>query len=60
LVNFAVFSRGDGAPLSFGQVSSNPDGSLEGSTRKLKDWTPSWIFQKKSVIGFEQKRWYLS
>lgn len=32
--------RGDGAGLDFGHVKENPAGSVEGSTRKLKEDTP--------------------
>jgi len=37
---------GEGAELLRGQVSAKPAGSSDGSTRKLKDATPLWMFQK--------------
>ncbi|KAJ6440179.1 LOW QUALITY PROTEIN: mitochondrial 54S ribosomal protein YmL6 [Purpureocillium lavendulum] len=39
---------GDGAELVLGQERVKPAGSSEGLTRKLKEETPLWMFQKKS------------
>lgn len=57
----AGLSRGDGAALEVGHCRRYPASFwVLGVTTKLSFETALCIFQKYSVMSFEEKRWYLS